>query len=118
MHKNTKSDGNAFRARYFFGCLTLLICPPFGCWHTYKRGADTFAITIFQACVSFSARIYRTGLLAAGRPQGRNLQHWLEAEAQPAAIPQMTIKTEMTVKNEVGGTAKTNTSYNLLTSAN
>jgi hypothetical protein len=51
--------------------------------------------------------------LQEGRPQGRDLQHWLEAEAQLAAVPpvtiktEMTVKTEITVKSEVGATAKT-----------
>ena len=58
--------------------------------------------------------------LQEGRPQGRNLQHWLEAEAQLAAVPAMTIKTEMTVKtettvkNEVGPSVKTDKARTLL----
>lgn len=50
--------------------------------------------------------------LQEGRPEGRARQHWLEAEAQLAAAPPLTIKTELkmlaetTVKNEVGTTAK------------
>ena len=50
--------------------------------------------------------------LQEGRPEGRALQHWLEAEAQLAASSPRSIKTEMTVKteiivhNEVGTTAK------------
>ena len=46
--------------------------------------------------------------LQEGRPQGRAVQHWAEAEAQLAAIPpvtvttELTVKTELTVRNEVG----------------
>ncbi len=53
--------------------------------------------------------------LQEGRPQGRDLQHWLGAEAQLAAVPPVTIKTEMTVKNEVGATAKTDKPVTRLT---
>ena len=38
--------------------------------------------------------------LQEGRPQGRDLQHWLEAEAQLAGSPPVTVKTELTVKTE------------------
>ena len=46
--------------------------------------------------------------LQEGRPQGRAAQHWAEAEAQLAAIPpvtvttELTVKTELTVRNKVG----------------
>ena len=46
--------------------------------------------------------------LQEGRPEGRDVQHWTEAEAQLAAISPVTVKTELTVttevtvKNEVG----------------
>ena len=46
--------------------------------------------------------------LQEGRPEGRAVQHWTEAEAQLAAISPVTVKTELTVttevtvKNEVG----------------
>jgi len=50
--------------------------------------------------------------LQEGCPQGRDVQHWTEAEAQLAAITPVTVKTELTVttevtvKNEVGLTSK------------
>ena len=50
--------------------------------------------------------------LREGRPEGRAVQHWTEAEAQLAAIAPVTVKTELTVttevtvKNEVGLTSK------------
>ena len=46
--------------------------------------------------------------LQEGRPQGRAVQHWAEAEAQLAAIPpatvttELTVKTALTVRNEIG----------------
>ena len=46
--------------------------------------------------------------LQEGRPQGRAEQHWAEAEAQLAAIPpatvttELTVKTALTVRNEIG----------------
>ena len=58
--------------------------------------------------------------LREGCPQGRNLQHWLAAEAQLADVPtttiktEMTVKTETTVKNEIGPSAKTDKARALL----
>ena len=51
--------------------------------------------------------------LQEGCPEGRDVQHWNEAEAQLAAISPVTVKTELTVttevtvKNEVGLIPKT-----------
>jgi hypothetical protein len=50
--------------------------------------------------------------LQEGCPQGRDLQHWLEAEAQLAAVAvksktEVTANTETTIRTEIGATAKT-----------
>jgi len=52
--------------------------------------------------------------LQEGCPQGRNMQHWFAADAQLAAVPTLIIKTETTLKNEVGPSAKTDKTFTLL----
>ena len=94
--------------------LMLLLCSC-GSTHKFKSSVEKTIETNIAArptrdeVAAIAYQIY----LQEGRPEGRDLQHWLEAEAQLAASPPMSIKTEMTVKteiivkNEVGTTAKT-----------
>jgi len=78
---------------------------------TIKKSITQTTIAAKPTCQEVAALAYQI-YLREGCPQGRNLQHWLAAEAQLAAVPPMTIKTEMTVKtettvkNEIGPLAK------------
>jgi len=87
---------------------------------TIKKSTSQTIIAAKPTCNEVAALAFQI-YLREGRPQGRDLQHWSEAEAQLAAVPPMTIKTEVTVKtettvkNEVGPLTKPNKSYALLT---